>query len=79
MSDQLAIIGDRGDCLYELPTKIKSTKGMEVSDHLHSFAGDKPAQSFEKGTQQGGHYKCGGCGVRSEMMADQAHSLCCQW
>jgi len=77
--DQLAIIGDRVDCLYELPTKIKSTKGMEVSDHLCFFAGDKPAQSFERGTQQGGHYKCGGCGVRSEMMADQAHSLCCQW
>jgi len=37
VSDQLAIIGDRVDCLYELPTKIKSTKAMEVSDHLRFF------------------------------------------
>jgi len=37
MSDQLAIIGDQLDCLYELPNKIKSTKGMEVSDHLCFF------------------------------------------
>ena len=36
VSDQLAIIGDRVDCLYELPT-IKSTKAMEVSDHLRFF------------------------------------------
>lgn len=41
--------------------------------------GDKPAQNFERGTQQGGNFKCGSCGVKSTMIQGQAHSLCQTW
>ena len=78
VSDQLALIGDRLDCLVELPAKIQSSRGVGLSDTLRFFTGDKPAQSFERGTQQGGHYKCGGCGVKSSMIGDLAHSLRCK-
>ena len=79
ISDQLALIGDRVDCLLKLPTLLQSSTGVTVSDTIRFFTGDKPAQSFERGTQQGGHYKCGGCGVKSSMIGDLAHSLRCKW
>ena len=78
VSDQLALIGDRVDCLVELEATIQSSRGVKLSDTLRFFTGDKPAQSFERGTQQGGHYKCGGCGVKSSMIGDLAHSLQCK-
>lgn len=39
------------------------------------FIGDHPAQQLERGTQQGGKYKCGGCGVKDVMIGDLAHTL----
>ena len=39
----------------------------------------KPAQQFERGTQIGGIYKCGGCGCRDTMMMDLAHALNHSW
>eukprot|EP00731_Ephydatia_muelleri_P007038 Em0003g1286a len=50
----------------------------KIHDVLRFFTGDHPAQQFERGTQVGGVYKCGGCGRKSTMMADQAHSLRCK-
>ena len=44
-------------------------------DSLLSFTGDHPAQSFERGTQVGGIYKCGSCGCRSNKMDDLAHAF----
>ena len=78
VSDQLALIGDRVDCLVDLEATIQSSRGVKLSDTLRFFTGDKPAQSFERGTQQGGHYKCGGCGVKSSTIGDLAHSLRCK-
>ena len=54
------------------------------------FVGDHPAKHYERGTQQGGKYKCGGCGVRTVMMDNGcgvrtvmmdnlAHTLQCSW
>ena len=43
------------------------------------FCGDKPAQQFERGTQLGGNYKCGSCGIKSTLMQDLGHALQCQW
>ena len=39
------------------------------------FTGDHPASDFEKGTQQGGTYPCGGCGIHVDMIDDQPHAL----
>ncbi len=79
ISDQLALIADRVDCLHDLPKKIKTSEGIEVTDHLVFFTGDQPAQSFERGSQVGGNYKCGSCGVHTTMIADLANTLHCKW
>ena len=57
LSDQLAIISDRLECLSDLQEPVRSTKHVPIQDTLQFFAGDHPAQSFERGTQSGGHYK----------------------
>ena len=43
------------------------------------FKGDAPAQQFEMETQQGGNYKCGACGIHTNMIDDIAHALECKW
>ena len=78
-SDQLALIGDRLECLAELSQKIASSSGIHFQDELRFFCGDKPVQQFERGTQIGGTYKCGSCGCKDIMMQDRAHALNCKW
>ena len=61
--DQLALVGDRTECLAELSNPVTTSDGtIEINDCLSFFGGDKPAQQFERGMQIGGTYKCGGCG-----------------
>ena len=60
-----------------LSDNIAASNGVEILDKLRFFVRDHPAKQFERGTQQGGTYKCGGCGVRESMMDDLAHTL--QW
>ncbi len=76
--DQLALIGDRTECLQELSEGLQATNGVPITDTMRFFCGDKPAQQFERGTQIGGNYKCGGCGCKDTMMQDLAHALQCQ-
>ena len=72
LSDQLAII----ECLSDLQEPVRSTKNnIPVQDTSQFFAGDHPPQSFERGAQSGGHYKCGGCGCKSDRMDDLAHAF----
>ena len=53
----------------------KIITGLEVYDCLRFFTGDHPAADFERGTQQGGTFPCGDCGIKANMIDDQAHSL----
>ena len=76
-SDQLALIGDRVECLQELSEVVTAPNGVSISDKMRFFCGDKPAQQFERGTQIGRAYKCGGCGCKDNMMQDLAHALQC--
>ena len=76
LSDQLAIMADRIECLTGLNEPVLSSNNICVKDSLHFFTGDHPAQSFERGTQSGGHYKCGSCGCKSNRMDDLAHAFC---
>ncbi len=41
--------------------------------------GDHPAQDFERGTQKGGTYKCGSCGINTNMITDFAHAGYLEW
>ena len=52
-----------------------SITGIEIHDKLRFFTGDHPATDFEKGTQQGGTYPCGGCGIHVDMIDDSPHAL----
>jgi len=58
---------------------VTARNGVQVNDRMLFFHADKPAQQFEMGTQQGGHYPCGGCGVKDTMIEDQAAALRCTW
>ena len=77
IEDQAALLPERVACLHDLNTTIMASNGVEVTDRLHFFTGDKPAAQFERGTQIGGAYKCGGCGCKDTMMDDQAYALRC--
>ena len=77
IEDQAALLPERVACLHDLSETITASNGVELIDRLHFFTGDKPAAQFERGTQIGGTYKCGGCGCKDVMMDDQAHSLRC--
>ena len=78
-SDQLALVGDRIECLLEMSNTVVAENGVPLKDKMRFFCGDKPAQQFERGTQIGGTYKCGGCGCKDTMMQDLAHALHCKW
>ena len=78
-ADQLALVGDRLECLQDLSEGLVTTNGVTITDKLRFFCGDKPAQQFERGTQIGGTYKCGSCGCRDGKMQDLAHALQCKW
>ena len=67
IEDQAAIISDRIDCLRSLSEPVVSSTGIPINDQLRFFIGDHPAQQFERGTQIGGKYKCGNCGMTDEM------------
>ena len=78
-TDQLALVGDRLEYLRELSKPTIARNGVEIHDQLRFFCGDKPAQQFERGTQIGGIYKCGACGVKDVMMQDLAHTFQHTW
>ena len=79
VEDQIALLQDRLHCLLELSEEITSSNGISICDKLHFFVGDHPAQQFERGTQQGGTYRCGGCDVKDALMGDLAHALQRPW
>ena len=75
VEDQASILQDRIDCIKTLSEGVTTSNGIEITDQLLFFVGDHPAKQFERGTQMGGKYKCGSCGVKSRMMDDLAHTL----
>ena len=77
VENQAALIGDRNSCISDLCIPLHDSRGTEVKDELVFFYGDKAAQQVERGTQQGGAYKCGSCGCESHMMDDFAYSMRC--
>ena len=79
LSDQLATIADRLDCLPDLNIPVYSSSNVPINDSLKFFIGDHPAQSFERGSQVGGNYKCGSCGCKTSRIDDLAHVFSCSW
>ena len=77
--DQTAVLQDRIDCLATMSQPIIAKETVEIEDKLRFFVGDHPAQQFERGTEQGGHYKRGGCGCKESMIEDLAHTLHIEW
>ncbi len=73
IDDQVSFVPDRYECLKELDEVLYTSNSIPIVDVARFFTGDHPAQSFERGTQLGGNYKCDGCGVQSHMMGDFVH------
>lgn len=79
-TDQLARVGDRTECIRELSKPVTTSDDTtEINDCLRFFCGDRPAQQFERGTQIGGTYKCGGCGCKDVLMMDITHAFHNSW
>ena len=79
LEDEAALIPDRVERLSEMKNPVKTSTGIMVTDIVHFFKGDAPAQQIEMGTQQGGNYKCGACGIHTSMIDDITHALECKW
>ena len=79
LSDQLATIADQLHCLPSLEQPIVSSNTVSIYDVLKFFVGDRPAQSFERGNQVRGNYKCGSCGCRTNRIDDLAHVFFLPW
>ena len=79
IDDQEALVQDRLDCIRTLSEPVTTSKGIVITDKLCFFVGDHPAKQFERGTQGGGTYKCGGCGGQDIMMDNLPHTLQFPW
>lgn len=77
VEDQLALIGDRIDCLTNLRTTIDAGNGIMIHNNMWMFTGDHPAAQFEQGTKLGGEV------ITNVFVAvlfdDQAHALQYKW
>lgn len=79
VADQATLVPDRINCIQSIHEPVFSSKGVPIIDRLRFFIGDHPAQSFERGTKQGGTYKCGRCGCPASRMDDAAYALQLPW
>ena len=78
--DQAALINDCLQCIQQSDTHLATSCNITITDNRLVFFGvDKPAAQFECGTQTGGNYPCGSCGVHKQCMDDYAYSSCCNW
>lgn len=68
--DQAALVGERINCLLDLPTPVHTDSGMAITDTIRYFTGDHPAAQFEQGSKHGGKYKCGACGCKETLFSD---------
>lgn len=79
IDDQAALIGDRVSCISQMNREVLTSQNIAVTDRLLFFSADKPAAQFERGTQIGGNYPCGSCGVHAQRMDDFSHSALLKW
>ena len=79
INDQAALIADRISCVQDMSQKLLTENGIQITDQLMFFYGDKPAAQFERGTQIGGHYPCGACGAHITRFDDFSHQATCNW
>ena len=56
----------RFSCLKELDQTLSTPQGNNITDKLRFFHGDHPAQQFEVGHNQGGHYPCVMCKAKAK-------------
>lgn len=52
VEDQAALIRDRKECIQELSIPLQASNGVNITDELVFFYGDKAAQQVERGAQQ---------------------------
>ena len=56
-------------------TALISGNGVEINNVLRFFVGDHKAIAFEQGTQCGGNFPCGTCGIYVSKFTDQTQAL----
>ena len=76
LADKLMYIDDRLTDIEQLRLPIVIS-GCQNSYFilLRSFKGDNPEQQYEAGINQGGHYKCSGCGAKTSSYTDMTACL----
>lgn len=79
-SNQLALVGDRVECLQEMSSNIVASNGVVVHDKMRFFCGDKPARQFNVKNRLLEPTSVVGVAVEIViMMQDIAHALHCKW
>ena len=76
VADKLMYIDERLIDITQLqePVQVPGKEQLFTAT-MRSFKGDNPEQQYEAGTNQGGHYKCSGCGMKTEAYTDITASL----
>ena len=74
LADKLMYVDERLMDIKALKVPI-NVNGLEFNVSLPGFKGDNLEQEFEAGVNQGGHYKCSACGLKTDTYADTAASL----
>ena len=67
LADKLMYVDDRLADIQQLSLPIP-VQGVTTPMHavMRAFKSDNPEQQFETGVNQGGHYKCSACGVKTK-------------
>ena len=66
----MAYSESRVECLLEIDSLIETSSGKPISDTLHFFYGDHPAQQFEVGNNRGGDYPSTTCSTHRDRFDD---------
>ena len=78
--DQAALFSDCLQWIQQTDTHLTTSSNITITDNkLVFFSADKLAAQFERGTQTGGHYPCGSCGVHKQCTDDYVYSSFCNW
>ena len=70
LEDQAKFCEFRLSCIKEVHLNIATPKQHAIRDIVRFFHGDRPAQQFEAGHNQGGNYPCTMCKAKAECFDD---------
>ena len=72
--EQMVYNDTRAECLHNFDTPAETTARKPITDAVHYFHGDGPAQEFKVGHNGGGNYPCVACHTHVSQFDDLCHA-----